>query len=122
MACCISRSYPQLANAIIALVSTLLQVEKRAGAYMAFVNSKTLLEILISLALISFVWPEMERQNHGRRGQQYSLCLPPLVWLWKRNVRMVLTAGQVKVMLALGLSARRGACQRMDSMAWSTAS
>ena len=42
-------------NALIALVTTFLQVEKRAFHYALFVNSKTIVEILISLTLI-VVW------------------------------------------------------------------
>lgn len=92
-----------LANAIIALVTTLLQVEKRAGAYMGFVNSKTLLEILVSLALIVSLGLKWSGRITGIAGSSILFAFLSLVWLWKRNVRLTLTAGQVKVMLALGL-------------------
>jgi len=92
-----------LATAIIALVTTLLQVEKRAGAYMGFVNSKTLLEILVSLALIVSFGLKWRGRITGIAGSSILFAFLSLVWLWKRNVRFTLTAGQAKVMLALGL-------------------
>jgi O-antigen/teichoic acid export membrane protein len=92
-----------LANAIIALVTTLLQVEKRAGAYMGFVNSKTLLEISVSLALIVSFGLKWSGRITGIAGSSILFAFLSLVWLWKRNVRFTLTAGQAKVMLALGL-------------------
>ena len=92
-----------LANAIIALVTTLLQVEKRAGAYMGFVNSKTLFEILVSLALIVSLGLKWSGRITGVAGSSILFAFLSLVWLWKRNVRLTLAAGEVKVMLALGL-------------------
>jgi len=92
-----------LANAIIALVTTLLQVEKRAGVYMGFVNSKTLLEILLSMVLIVSLGLKWSGRITGIAGSSILFALLSLVWLWKRNVRMNLTAGQVRIMLALGL-------------------
>lgn len=92
-----------LANAIIALVTTLLQVEKRAGAYMGFVNSKTLLEIFVSLALIVSFGLKWSGRITGIAGSSILFAFLSLVWLWKRNVRFTLRAGQAKVMLALGL-------------------
>ncbi len=92
-----------LANAIIALVTTLLQVEKRAGAYMGFVNSKTLLEVAISLTLIVSFGLKWSGRITGIAGSSILFAFLSLVWLWKRNVRIALSAGQAKFMLALGL-------------------
>jgi len=92
-----------LANAIIALVTTLLQVEKRAGAYLGFVNSKTLLEIVVSLALMISFGLKWSGRITGIAGSSILFAMLSLVWLWKRNVRIALTAGQAKAMLSLGL-------------------
>jgi O-antigen/teichoic acid export membrane protein len=92
-----------LANAIITLVTTLLQVEKRAGVYMGFVNSKTLLEVLVSLALIVSFGLKWSGRITGIAGSSILFAFLSLIWLWKRNVRFALTAGQARVMLALGL-------------------
>jgi O-antigen/teichoic acid export membrane protein len=92
-----------LANAIIALVTTLLQVEKRAGAYLGFVNAKTLLEVLVSLALIVSFGLKWRGRVTGIAGSSILFAFLSLVWLWKRNIRIALSAGQAKVMLALGL-------------------
>jgi len=57
-----------LANAIIVLVTTLLQVEKRAVTYLGFVNSKTLVDHPDLPNLDRFSGFEMERRITGIAG------------------------------------------------------
>jgi O-antigen/teichoic acid export membrane protein len=95
--------FSSLANAIIALITTLLQIEKRATLYLGFVNSKTLIEILISLILTVSFSLKASGRIAGIAGSNILFAFLSLIWLWKRSVRATLSVCQARVLLVLGL-------------------
>lgn len=92
-----------LANAIIALLTCLLQVEKRAGHYLAFVNSKTVTEILVSLTLIITVGLKWQGRVAGIAVSSLLYALLALILFRKRGVQPTLAVAPAKHLLVLGL-------------------
>lgn len=93
-----------LANAIIALMTTLLQTEKRADHYTAFVNSKTVIEVLISLVLIVLLGMKWQGRITGMVASSLLFAFVTLILFWKRGVRTAaFSVDPAKRLLALGL-------------------
>jgi len=92
-----------LFNAVVALATTLLQVEKRAWGYALFVNSKTVVEIAVSLSLILFFGFKWQGRIAGISAASLVYGLVGLLLLKPSTGKSSLAFEPTKRLLVLGL-------------------
>lgn len=91
------------ATAVVTLYTTLLQVEKRAALYACYVNSKTLIEIGLTLVLIIGVGLQWQGRFGGMLVGALAYAGFALMVFLRRGVRLSFARPELRRLVTLGV-------------------